>query len=223
MVSNVGCPKIVNIGTAKTDMFYEQRKYGFKKRWGVCCAHIISFPLCGNRSTLPHCIDWFKQTIQIAIPRLYNTLHLHVLLISINPLLPVFSLHLYKLHIDRIHRPPPLHHAAQTLHHIINASSTSHPNPSNQPLVLKPNQIRRFEGDRRQLPSTFPAMATLDVTKRCSTSIPNPCRLSNNSLSRTASSGTKNAVLHDPFDRSFIPSLPGRFPRESAEERVWLC
>lgn len=28
----VGCPKIVNVGTAKTDMFYEQKKYGFKKR-----------------------------------------------------------------------------------------------------------------------------------------------------------------------------------------------
>ena len=30
--SCVGCPKIVNIGTAKTDMFYEQKKYGFRKR-----------------------------------------------------------------------------------------------------------------------------------------------------------------------------------------------
>ena len=27
-----GCPKIVNLGTAKTDMFYENKKYGFKKR-----------------------------------------------------------------------------------------------------------------------------------------------------------------------------------------------
>ena len=27
-----GCPKIVNIGSAKTDLFYERKKYGFKKR-----------------------------------------------------------------------------------------------------------------------------------------------------------------------------------------------
>lgn len=33
-VSNVlidGCPKIVNLGTARTDLFYERKKYGFKK------------------------------------------------------------------------------------------------------------------------------------------------------------------------------------------------
>uniref|UniRef100_A0A7N2LEN9 PHD finger-like domain-containing protein 5A n=2 Tax=Quercus lobata TaxID=97700 RepID=A0A7N2LEN9_QUELO len=27
-----GCPKIVNLGSAKTDFFYERKKYGFKKR-----------------------------------------------------------------------------------------------------------------------------------------------------------------------------------------------
>ncbi|KAB5541122.1 hypothetical protein DKX38_014096 [Salix brachista] len=27
-----GCPKIVNLGSAKTDLFYEGKKYGFKKR-----------------------------------------------------------------------------------------------------------------------------------------------------------------------------------------------
>ncbi|KAL2650992.1 hypothetical protein R1flu_019120 [Riccia fluitans] len=27
-----GCPKIVNLGGAKTDLFYERKKYGFKKR-----------------------------------------------------------------------------------------------------------------------------------------------------------------------------------------------
>ncbi|KAL1370097.1 hypothetical protein AAHE18_01G035200 [Arachis hypogaea] len=27
-----GCPKIVNLGSAKTDLFYESKKYGFKKR-----------------------------------------------------------------------------------------------------------------------------------------------------------------------------------------------
>ena len=26
-----GCPKIVNLGTSKTDLFYERKKYGFKK------------------------------------------------------------------------------------------------------------------------------------------------------------------------------------------------
>ena len=27
-----GCPKIINIGGSKTDLFYERKKYGFKKR-----------------------------------------------------------------------------------------------------------------------------------------------------------------------------------------------
>jgi PHD finger-like domain-containing protein 5A len=27
-----GCPKIVNLGQAKTDMFYERKKFGFKQR-----------------------------------------------------------------------------------------------------------------------------------------------------------------------------------------------
>lgn len=30
-----GCPKIVNLGSAKTDLFYERKKYGFKKRWSL--------------------------------------------------------------------------------------------------------------------------------------------------------------------------------------------
>uniref|UniRef100_A0A8D0MMT5 PHD finger protein 5A n=2 Tax=Sus scrofa TaxID=9823 RepID=A0A8D0MMT5_PIG len=29
-----GCPKIVNLGSSKTDLFYERKKYGFKKRRG---------------------------------------------------------------------------------------------------------------------------------------------------------------------------------------------
>lgn len=28
-----GCPKIVNLGSSKTDLFYERKKYGFKRRW----------------------------------------------------------------------------------------------------------------------------------------------------------------------------------------------
>uniref|UniRef100_A0A673JBX6 PHD finger protein 5A n=1 Tax=Sinocyclocheilus rhinocerous TaxID=307959 RepID=A0A673JBX6_9TELE len=27
-----GCPKIVKLGSSKTDLFYERKKYGFKKR-----------------------------------------------------------------------------------------------------------------------------------------------------------------------------------------------
>ena len=27
-----GCPKIINIGSSRTDLFYERKKYGFKKR-----------------------------------------------------------------------------------------------------------------------------------------------------------------------------------------------
>lgn len=30
-----GCPKIINLGSAKTDLFYERKKYAFKKRWQV--------------------------------------------------------------------------------------------------------------------------------------------------------------------------------------------
>ncbi|KAK0150500.1 PHD finger-like domain-containing protein 5A [Merluccius polli] len=30
-----GCPKIVNLGSSKTDLFYERKKYGFKKSIGV--------------------------------------------------------------------------------------------------------------------------------------------------------------------------------------------
>lgn len=27
-----GCPKIINLGSARTDLYYERKKYGFKKR-----------------------------------------------------------------------------------------------------------------------------------------------------------------------------------------------
>ena len=29
---NEGCPKIINLGATKTDLIYERKKYGFKKR-----------------------------------------------------------------------------------------------------------------------------------------------------------------------------------------------
>ncbi|KAL6133050.1 hypothetical protein ACLB2K_065287 [Fragaria x ananassa] len=35
-----GCPKIVNLGSAKTDLFYERKKYGFKKRW-ICLGNLL--------------------------------------------------------------------------------------------------------------------------------------------------------------------------------------
>lgn len=35
-----GCPKIVNLGSAKTDLFYERKKYGFKKRWWPLDRHM---------------------------------------------------------------------------------------------------------------------------------------------------------------------------------------
>lgn len=32
-----GCPKIVNLGSAKTDLFYERKKFNFgKSRWFPC-------------------------------------------------------------------------------------------------------------------------------------------------------------------------------------------
>ena len=31
-VQRDGCPKIVNLGSSKTDLFYERKKYGFRKR-----------------------------------------------------------------------------------------------------------------------------------------------------------------------------------------------
>ncbi len=38
-----GCPKIVNLGSAKTDLFYERKKYGFKKRWRYFLSASASF------------------------------------------------------------------------------------------------------------------------------------------------------------------------------------
>jgi hypothetical protein len=36
-----GCPKIVNLGATRTDLFYERKKYGFKKRWWWCETSIV--------------------------------------------------------------------------------------------------------------------------------------------------------------------------------------
>ena len=27
-----GCPKVINLGSSKLDLFYDRKKYGFKKR-----------------------------------------------------------------------------------------------------------------------------------------------------------------------------------------------
>ena len=41
-----GCPKIVNLGSAKTDLFYERKKYGFKKRWTGWIYRVVSAWFC---------------------------------------------------------------------------------------------------------------------------------------------------------------------------------
>ena len=53
-----GCPKIVNLGSSKTDLFYEMKKYGFKKRWDSAVNCVLKwrvffsvfwhFPICIN-------------------------------------------------------------------------------------------------------------------------------------------------------------------------------
>jgi len=68
-----GCPKIVNLGSAKTDLFYERKKYGFKKRWQTAKWHTqihppmppltdVAFALISHCVTLlcqPHCnLEW---------------------------------------------------------------------------------------------------------------------------------------------------------------------
>ena len=48
-----GCPKIVNLGSSKTDLFYERKKYGFKKRWYILITyhkHRIVHNICGKIS-----------------------------------------------------------------------------------------------------------------------------------------------------------------------------
>merc|ERR1712154_467209 len=40
-----GCPKIVNLGSSKTDLFYEMKKYGFKKKMNPAnriCVYVMS-------------------------------------------------------------------------------------------------------------------------------------------------------------------------------------
>lgn len=57
-----GCPKIVNLGSAKTDLFYERKKYGFKKRWYYFYKILYCFTLllldCHLRLNLQVCIIW---------------------------------------------------------------------------------------------------------------------------------------------------------------------
>ena len=177
-----------------------------------------------------HTLNSFQPTkVQIQIlnkliktTRLNNTLHLYIP-ISINLLLSIFSLHLHKLRIHWEHGLSSPDHACQTIHHIINVSSTSHPIPQSDPSSSNRTNSAVLKEIAGNYLSTFPSIITLDVTNRCSTWIPISRKLSINSRRWAASCGTKNAVLHDPFDRSFILSLPGRFPRESVEEKVWLC
>ena len=45
-----GCPKIVNLGSSKTDLFYEMKKYGFKKRWNQVTRLVPVMWICGISS-----------------------------------------------------------------------------------------------------------------------------------------------------------------------------
>jgi hypothetical protein len=58
----------VNLGSAKTDLFYERKKYGFKKRWTMwifsgyfslilCCGIRTSLFFCCGNGTV--CVLWF--------------------------------------------------------------------------------------------------------------------------------------------------------------------
>lgn len=58
-----GCPKIVNLGSSKTDLFYERKKYGFKQRWSNSLASDI---LLINRSTFilrMFALTWSKMAV----------------------------------------------------------------------------------------------------------------------------------------------------------------
>lgn len=49
-----GCPKIVNLGSSKTDLFYERKKYGFKRFVGLLDLniHVFGCNLLGPLLTL---------------------------------------------------------------------------------------------------------------------------------------------------------------------------
>ena len=57
-----GCPKIVNLGSAKTDLFYERKKYGFKKRWwavGHICSAGALILKCQQVFKSQDCTCWY--------------------------------------------------------------------------------------------------------------------------------------------------------------------
>ena len=55
-----GCPKIVNLGSAKTDLFYERKKYGFKKRWWE------KLLLSGSLGLLMSCVRRYRDLDVVA-------------------------------------------------------------------------------------------------------------------------------------------------------------
>jgi len=87
-----GCPKIVNLGSSKTDLFYERKKYGFKKRWQLtgfvsykrlcfCSVAVVCY-YCTKMSGLLHltlfCFDvvFFTSWIRAAaLRRMFLTFH----------------------------------------------------------------------------------------------------------------------------------------------------
>lgn len=56
-----GCPKIVNLGSSKTDLFYERKKYGFKKRWDNLARSLEIMLLHIEEHII---IDWKKKIWQ---------------------------------------------------------------------------------------------------------------------------------------------------------------
>lgn len=62
-----GCPKIVNLGTSKTDLFYERKKYGFKR----CVAMlVVSINWSG---WVGGWLELERLTIRLTIPSIANT------------------------------------------------------------------------------------------------------------------------------------------------------
>lgn len=87
-----GCPKIVNLGSAKTDLFYERKKYGFKKRWPFGGEVLLSFVrsfCCAQTLLLAYItIRWIcLGNLLVAAPFVFT----HILLLQWLALLVAFS------------------------------------------------------------------------------------------------------------------------------------
>lgn len=68
-----GCPKIVNLGASKTDLFYERKKYGFKRyvlEDRVTCRGNVM--LCDCNGLFLRCLTLSRHNIRQQVP--YNLL-----------------------------------------------------------------------------------------------------------------------------------------------------